>query len=530
MRRDKDGWRSQRRARESVARAPREHQPQEFPGHQTRRPDGPAAAAPETGSAPRIQRRRGRLAAAADHDAKPEQTTAGLPSISVASTWPWKGAWWTLTFAAFLVYIYVITTYRLPLGNAAMVTALVGIPFLGAALRFPAALWWMVAFLVWGVLGMIQSPYPWLVEPELITFGKLCLVALVAVNVLRTRANIRLYAVLFLGCYALYPTRGAIFNYVGGYTVFGRAIWNHIYSNPNDLAALTLLQLSLAVSLLPIERHKWTRYCVLAGCVLLPILILMTQSRGAFLALAFFAAFYLAGQRRRARALVVMSALAVLVVMIAPSGVWKRVKGLSNISQVDEGKTKVDEEGSAFQRYEIWRVARAIIRDHPAFGVGFGAYPQAHSEYVAGGGFNRFARGKRDTHSTYLNVTAETGYIGLAIFLAMVGSALVTAERVRRRWRHLFPDTAQQLYALELGLVAFMIAGTFGSFAKLSFLYLHVALMVALARWFDETAAAAVAGGRVPRGARSAPRARATVAAATSIAPGAAVAPRAAGA
>jgi len=421
----------------------------------------------------------------------------GAGNIAASYDWPWKGVTWSLTFIGFLLYIFVITTYELPLGDVAMGAALFGLVVLRTGYHFPATLGWMAAFLVWTAVSGLQSPWRSEVEPFVIDFGKLFLIALVLVNVVRTKQNIRLYAVFFLGCFALYPLRGAIFNYVGGYTLFGRALWNNVFANPNDLAALTLLQLSLAVSLLRTEFHKWTRYCVYLGCAMLPILVLMTQSRGAFLALGVFVAFFLAGQRRRARALIAVAAIAAVVVMVAPGGVWKRVSGLRSATTT-EGIAAADQEGSAKQRFQIWQVAGRIIADNPAFGVGFGVYGAAHAEYVMTGRGERFARGRRDTHSTYLNVLAETGFIGLGLFLGMLGSAFYTAERVRRRWRAVYPDAAQQLYALELGLAAFLVAGIFGSFARLSFLYLHLMLLVVVAAWLNDTATARHGGGVAP--------------------------------
>ncbi|MBX6364425.1 MAG: hypothetical protein IRZ00_11205, partial [Gemmatimonadetes bacterium] len=43
---------------------------------------------------------------------------------------------WSLTFVAFLVYTFVITTYRLPIGDVAVVAALIGLAF-EKRLRFP---------------------------------------------------------------------------------------------------------------------------------------------------------------------------------------------------------------------------------------------------------------------------------------------------------------------------------------------------------------------------------------------------------
>ena len=79
-------------------------------------------------------------------------------------------------------------------------------------------------------------------------------------------------------------------------------------------------------------------------------------------------------------------------------------------------------------------------------------------------------------------IAAELGIPGLALFLGLIGSVLLYSRRVRRRCRAVMPSTAQQLRFMELGLIAFMVTGVFGSFSRLSFLYLVVMLLWVTAR------------------------------------------------
>jgi hypothetical protein len=52
------------------------------------------------------------------------------------------------------------------------------------------------------------------------------------------------------------------------------------------------------------------------------------------------------------------------------------------------------------------------------------------------------------------------------------------------------PREAQQLLYLELGIGCFLIAGIFGTYAHLGFLYLYLALLYAMAETSMEQAAA----------------------------------------
>ena len=387
---------------------------------------------------------------------------------------------WTFIYIAFLSYVFAVTTYKLPIGEASMIAALIGLLLQRESLQLPALLGWSVLFLGWCALGYLETAFRDAVWNNIIVLAKLCLITLVATNALRSPAQVRFFMIFFLACYALFPVRGAMENYfVFHETVLGRALWNYIYKNPNDLAALTLLALSIVAAVLATERPGWVRSCALAGLAVLPALILMTQSRGGFIGLSVFAAFAMFGRRRRLRTGVIVASLSLEVVVVAPSGVWKRVAGLS---QVTENLDNVDPEGSAKARSQIWHVAIKIVGDHPWTGVGWGAYPMAHADYAPLSGVDQAALGLRDTHSTYLNVLAETGYPGLLLFLALILVAVREAERARRLCERLQPGLAVQLKYLELGLLAFLVAGVFGSFAKLSFLYLHLALLWATAQ------------------------------------------------
>jgi O-antigen ligase len=396
---------------------------------------------------------------------------------------PLVGIQWSPVYAAFLIYIFVITTYRLNLGNLAMVAALGGLLF-QRQLRLPPLLLWLGLFLIWAATGYVTTKYPDVVWEQLVGWGKLWLIALVAANALRSRAQIRFFTIVFLGSFALYPLRGALFNYyLYNSAVHGRAIWNFIYSNPNDLAALTLLQVSMVAGLLVTEAKGWIRTAALVGAGFLPFLILLTQSRGAFIGLCVFTLFALfgsgahgSGRSKFMKRVVGLILVGAIVVLAAPTGVWERVRGLRSVSDTHRLEA-VDSEGSARQRFEIWKVAARVISDNPISGVGLGAYRRTHEFYVQRGGFDPTARGRKDTHSTLLSITAETGFPGLILFVTLVLTPLVRADKMRRRCRMTLPRTSRQLFFLEVGLLAYFVAGIFGSFAHLSFLYLHLMLL-----------------------------------------------------
>ncbi|HKC41754.1 MAG TPA: hypothetical protein VKC15_19585, partial [Gemmatimonadales bacterium] len=193
---------------------------------------------------------------------------------------------WTPTFVAFLGYVLIIVTYKLGMGTAAMVLALLTLFFERQRLRAPRFLGFFAAWVAWAAIGYFATPYPDDVWATLVQQGKLVLVALVAVNALRTPAQVRIFIVFVLASYLLFPVRATLVNYMHGYTNLGRAIGPFIYENANDLAAITILMLAPALALFAGEPHRpLVRWFGLACAVPFVITILLTQSRGAFLAL-----------------------------------------------------------------------------------------------------------------------------------------------------------------------------------------------------------------------------------------------------
>lgn len=410
----------------------------------------------------------------ARHGASPQTALESWP----LSDAPWHGVHWSLIYLAFLWYMAGITTYQLPAAGVAMAAALVALFLRRESLRFPMFLAWLGAFIAWAVVAYPLTRFPERVQESLTLLAKIWLIVLVAANALRTRQQIRFFVIFFVACFILYPLRGALVNYyVADRALFGRALWDFIYANPNDLAAMAVLQLSMVVGLLVTERTKsWTWLLALLAVVLLPFLILMTQSRGGFIALIVLAILLVAHRRRRPLVLLTAAGLAVSLALIAPSGVWTRVSGLMKARDTANLQA-VDPEGSARQRFEIWRVAAKMIGEQPVIGVGVGAYPLAHASYARDEEFDPTARGTRGTHNTVLNVLAETGAPGLLLFLALLFATVSRAERIRRACRAKLPRSSTQLLYLEFGLVAFLVEGTFASLAHVSFLYIHLALI-----------------------------------------------------
>ena len=377
---------------------------------------------------------------------------------------------WSVTLLGLCVFTVGVVTARLPTGDIGIAIAAAGLLLQGGKVRLPAPILLYAAFVLWAFAASLASPYPELAGQQVIERVKLLVIMVVVVNALQTEGQLRFYLLLFLACYMLSPARGALQNYATGYHPFGRAIWSYVYANSNDLATITLLALGIALAI-ALSGTSRTVVRLGAGLSVIPLLlvILLTQSRGAVIGLVAGMGPTLAAlsAKRPLRAILAGGVLALVVALTVPASVWERLSGIAMLTSA-ETIALADPEGSAEQRFAIQKVALQIVIDNPVFGIGLGAYGLENAKYAP-------ALGRRDTHNTYLNLAAEAGLPGLALWCAFVWSVLRYAF-VRRRQAGPGELSTQQAW-IERAVWAYLVAGIFGTYAALTFPYLILAVL-----------------------------------------------------
>lgn len=391
------------------------------------------------------------------------------------------GIAWSPDYLALLYYMASIITFRLPGAAVAAAVCLALLALRIDTLQLPRPLIWFLGFIAWSGVTVFTSPFRALAFDQFVILVKLFLVAFMAANVIRSKAQLRFTLGFAVVCFIIFPFRGAITNYFFGYALFGRAIWNFVYANPNDMAAFAIIYASFALAASSLYRTKWIRLSLLAAALGFGALILLSQSRGAIVGVGLAGLLMFVHSRQRVRIMVGALAIAVVGAIVAPKSLWQRLSGLAKISAAS-GMAGVDQERSAEQRFQIAKVAVTIAKDNPVLGVGIGAYPEAHAVYATRLiGELPLAGGKRDAHNTWLRLAAETGMVGLLLFLGLLGSVGRTIRRVLKQ-PNAAPEAQDGLRWLGLGLIAFFLAGTFGSFAYLNVLYLDFVLIWTLSR------------------------------------------------
>ena len=161
----------------------------------------------------------------------------------------------------------------------------------------------------------------------------------------------------------------------------------------------------------------------LAACVVaLTIGLAHTQSRGGLIAAATVGVTAAVLYRRRWRSALLLAVGAVVIV----AGTWLVVS-----PQASSHVFKRNDGGAG--RSTLWLVAWRVAEANPVGGAGLDNFRSVAPRYVRQPGTLRYVEKVTDrphvVHNTYLQLLAETGLVGLGLFLAVVTACLTAAWR-----------------------------------------------------------------------------------------------------
>jgi O-Antigen ligase len=257
--------------------------------------------------------------------------------------------------------------------------------------------------------------------------------------------------------------------------------------SPNAYAQMLVVAVPLALGRALHERKIVLRMLALAATIVSIAAIYLTFSRGGFVSLAVVVLLFLF--RFRPRLAPVMVGVAVLALVIgSASGVY--TTRLEKLTQVfpwhHDTKT---EDPSLSGRTAFLHIGLQMWRDHPLLGVGYGNYAVRYPEYNRRVGTNP-ALG-HTAHNFPVEVAAETGAVGLALWLFLAASALGALLTVRRQATSSSKELKAMVDVLAIALIGYLVTSLFigGSYAMLYWLLL--ALCFSVPRAFSSVTASA---------------------------------------
>jgi len=284
--------------------------------------------------------------------------------------------------------------------------------------------------LLWLALSLAWAQDPGVAALEL---GRWCVAAVALVVLLtsvRTERDVRLVVVALIAGTLLSVLIGLAAGGLGAADTSDTATSTEGrlqggVDDPNFLAAYIVAVTVLAVAVRPL-LPRIGRMLMPGVIIVLVIGLGATQSRGGMLAA--IAALVAAVVLMRGRRLAVLAT----VVLLAGVGLAYFVATPTAASRLTSGADR----GNG--REDLWRVAGRMAADHPLTGVGLDNFRVRSGEYVRQPGLLKFvdliAERPHQVHNTYLQLLAENGVVGLALFVAFVSAVLSSARLAARRF------------------------------------------------------------------------------------------------
>jgi O-antigen ligase len=239
-----------------------------------------------------------------------------------------------------------------------------------------------------------------------------------------------------------------------------------IAGNPNDLALTLDIFLPLTIALVLTARGVFSRVALGLILSLNVVAIIVTFSRGGFLALALIALLSLLWLlRSRAYAIIAVAGFSgLLAIPLVPATYVARLQTMSSVN--------ADPTGSAQDRWRDALEAMQYLREHPITGAGLGQDVLALNAL-------RGATWK-SVHDIYLEYGVDLGVPGMLMFIALLVTSIRTASCVERNARRREPRLAALATGVRIGLMAFALAALFYPVAYYFYFYYLSGLAVAL--------------------------------------------------
>ena len=313
----------------------------------------------------------------------------------------------------------------------------------------------LIVLILWMNVTTLFAMFPEMAHQQWSKVMKIMLMSLVTMMVIRTRDDIhRLMWVLAMSL-GYYGVKGGLFTIRSGGV---DRVWGPegtFIGDNNEIALALIMTIPLLRYLQLRSSERWVRLGLGAAMLLSALAALGSYSRGALLAIAAMVIVMWSKSRHKLAGGLLIALLAPLALLFMPARWSERMDSI--------GAYQEDE--SAMGRINAWHMAWNLAKDR-FFGGGYEiAEPRA---------FFLYAPNPHDihaAHSIYFQALGEHGFVGLALYLLLLGLTWRSAAWIVRHslgrpeleWAH------QLATMIQASFVGFAVGGAF-----LSLLYFDV--------------------------------------------------------
>ena len=271
-----------------------------------------------------------------------------------------------------------------------------------------------------------------------------------------------------------------------------------LFGNAGYFAGYIILPLSLAISLFLVAKNRNRKILLLIGILLMGTTLIVSLARSSYaafgLSLIFMFLLFLLARGKRFiidnRKIFIFLLIVIILTVslfIIPTSLSKPGTTISEI-KARISITKITNTFSSGRRVAIWKFTEMMIKDRPILGSGIGTYKYNTFRYQAkffeqGDNRSIYPYGVADrAHNEYLQLWAELGTIGLAIFLWLIIVYFNYGIRYLKR------EKDEQKQGIMIGMMGAVVAFLVDCFfwfplhlsANLSLLWLFIGLTMVM--------------------------------------------------
>jgi probable O-glycosylation ligase (exosortase A-associated) len=371
--------------------------------------------------------------------------------------------------------------YHFPVALVVAVPTLAGLSFARKSLR---SLWarecvLLVGLWVWfGITYLYAQGVPLFAAHmeqasyEMTHISKILLMALVMVVVTTSREKLRGVMLVSAGSMGLLAVKGTIF----GLRTSGEArVWgppDSFLADNNAFGLALNMFIPIFFFLARGERKRWIRWLLYFTFLCSVASVILTYSRGGLLGLTVVLLAINLKSRHKVFGAIVIFVVALGLFTFGP-GAW-----MDRMSTTAHGNL----DSSANQRLVAWETAWHFAQDYPVTGGTFDTLPDENVflRYQ----LRQLPEGFKSTapHSIYFQLLADHGFVGLGLFLCVIGSCFLSLWKLRRAARalpaaHWLVDYS---HMIDVAILGFLTSGAFLSFVYLDVIYQMIAIVAVL--------------------------------------------------
>lgn len=290
--------------------------------------------------------------------------------------------------------------------------------------------------------------------------SKILLFTFLTITVCLDRQRLRYLLLTISLSIGFYGFKGGLFSIATGGSFSVNGPDESFITGNTSLGLAMLMVLPMLYYLGLEEQNKKIKRFLQVTCLLNVIAIVFTYSRGALLGLIAVTGIFILTSKRKFLLLPIVAVLGLGIMFFAPSKWFERMNTIQTYEQ----------DASALGRINAWYFAWNLALDRPFTGGGFNTFdPQLFKIYAPN------PDDFHDAHSVYFEVLAEHGFVGLALFLSLLFSSILSLIKVKRLFRYLpqYQWICNYCDMLKLSFIAYMVSGAFLGLAYFD-LYYHL--------------------------------------------------------